>query len=92
MSTRCDGTRSRAEIPLLKVLKRPYVLLLGSSAKHKNVHVILEQAEGLDAAGIDIVVVRRSFEYFFGESRRTFQRGNIHNAGYVSDDDLAALL
>jgi hypothetical protein len=35
---------SRAEVPLLKVLKRPYVLLLGSSAKHKNVDVILEQA------------------------------------------------
>jgi len=34
-----------------------YVLLLGSSAKHKNVHVILEQARGFDAAGIDIVVV-----------------------------------
>jgi hypothetical protein len=38
-------------------LNRPYVLLLGSSAKHKNVHVILEQARGLDAARIDIVVV-----------------------------------
>src|SRR5713226_374796 len=38
---------SRAEIPLLKVLKRPYVLLLGSSAKHKNVDVILKQAQGL---------------------------------------------
>jgi hypothetical protein len=34
-----------AENPLLKFLKRPCVLLLGSRAKHKKVHVILEQAQ-----------------------------------------------
>jgi glycosyltransferase involved in cell wall biosynthesis len=55
---------SRAAIPRLKVLKRPYVLLLGSSSKHKNVHVVLEQAQGLDAAGIDIVVVGAASSIF----------------------------
>jgi glycosyltransferase involved in cell wall biosynthesis len=54
----------RAEIPLLKVLKRPYVLLLGSSARHKNVNVLLAQAPGLDAAGIDIVVVSAASSIF----------------------------
>jgi glycosyltransferase involved in cell wall biosynthesis len=81
---------SRAEIPLLKVLKRPYVLLLGSSAKHKNVDVILEQARGLDAAGIDIVVVGAASS-IFSANAPDYQGSNIHHAGYVSDNDLAAL-
>jgi glycosyltransferase involved in cell wall biosynthesis len=80
----------RAEIPLLKVLKRPYVLLLGSSAKHKNVPVILEQARGLDAAGIDIVVVGGASS-IFSANAPDYQQANIHHAGYVGDEDLAAL-
>jgi hypothetical protein len=54
----------RAEIPLLKVLKRPYILLLGSSAKHKNVHVILEQARGLDTMAANLSS-SRDIEHFF---------------------------
>jgi glycosyltransferase involved in cell wall biosynthesis len=46
----------RARLPLIGSLKRPYVLLLGSRAKHKNIDVVLEQAQALDHAGIDIVV------------------------------------
>jgi glycosyltransferase involved in cell wall biosynthesis len=80
----------RAELPLLKILKRPYVLLLGSSAKHKNVHVIFEQARGLDAAGIDIVVVGATSSIFSAHGP-DYQRSNIHHAGFVGDDDLAAL-
>jgi glycosyltransferase involved in cell wall biosynthesis len=81
---------SRARIPLLSALDRPYVLLLGSIAKHKNVSVVLKQAEGLDAAGIDIVVVGGASNIFTAYASN-FQRSNIHYAGYVSDDDLAAL-
>lgn len=81
---------SRAEIPLLNALNRPYVLLLGSSAKHKNIDVILRQAQGLDEAGIDIVVVGAASS-IFSASAQAFQRSNIHYAGYVGDDDLAAL-
>jgi glycosyltransferase involved in cell wall biosynthesis len=80
----------RAEIPLLNKLKRPFVLLLGSRAKHKNVHVILEQAQGLDEAGIDIVVVGAASSIFSGDEL-TFRSSNVHYAGYVGDDDLAAL-
>jgi glycosyltransferase involved in cell wall biosynthesis len=80
----------RAQIPLLKTLKRPYVLLLGSRAKHKNVHVVLDQAQELDAAGIDIVVVGAASSIFSAEAA-DFQRPNIHHVGYVGDDDLAAL-
>ena len=81
---------SRAELPLIKVLKRPYVLLLGSRAKHKNVQVVLEQAQGLDAAGIDIVVVGAASS-IFSANVSNLQRSSIHHAGYVGDDDLAAL-
>jgi glycosyltransferase involved in cell wall biosynthesis len=80
---------SRAQIPLINALKRPYVLLLGSSAKHKNVDVILKQAQGLDAAGIDIVVVGAASS-IFAANEPAFQRSNIHHAGYVGEDDLAA--
>ena len=80
----------RAKNPLIGALKRPYVLLLGSRARHKNVDVILGQAQGLDEAGIDVVVA--------GEGSSVFAPGgllerhaNIHYAGYVLEDDLAAL-
>jgi glycosyltransferase involved in cell wall biosynthesis len=71
-------------------LQRPYVLLLGSMAKHKNVDVVLEQAQGLDAAGIDIVVVGGASS-IFSAGVSEFQGSNVHHVGYVSDDDLAAL-
>jgi glycosyltransferase involved in cell wall biosynthesis len=80
----------RATISLIGALKRPYVLLLGSSAKHKNVEVILNQAPGLDAAGIDIVVVGAASS-IFSANEPASQGSNIHYAGYVGDDDLAAL-
>jgi glycosyltransferase involved in cell wall biosynthesis len=64
--------------------------LLGSKAKHKNIHVIIEQAEELEAAGIDIVVVG-GISSIFSSSVPDFHRANVHQAGYVSDDDLAAL-
>jgi glycosyltransferase involved in cell wall biosynthesis len=80
----------RARNPLINGLKRPYVILLGSRAKHKNVDIILEQAEALDAAGIDIVVTGAASS-IFSASASDFRRSNIHHTGYVSDDDLAAL-
>jgi glycosyltransferase involved in cell wall biosynthesis len=81
---------SRATIPLLAALKRPYVLLQGGHAKHKNVDVILDQAQGLDDAGIDIVVVGAASNVF-STNAPALSRSNIHQAGYVGDDDLAAL-
>ncbi len=80
----------RATIPLLKDLRRPFVLLLGSSAKHKNVRIVLEQAPGLDEAGIDIVVVGTGSS-IFSANMPAFARSNIHYTGYVNDDDLSAL-
>jgi glycosyltransferase involved in cell wall biosynthesis len=80
----------RASLPLLNARNRPYVLLLGSRAKHKNVKVILDQAQELDAAGIDIVVVG-AISNIFSADAPDYERSNVQYAGYVGDDDLAAL-
>ncbi len=61
----------------------------GQQFEDKNVHVVLEQAQGLDAAGIDIVVVGAASS-IFSANAPSYQRSNIHHAGYVGDDDLAA--
>jgi glycosyltransferase involved in cell wall biosynthesis len=74
----------------LGALKRPYILLLGSSAKHKNIDIILRQAQAFDEAGIDVVVAGGS-SGIFAANEPTAQRLNIHHAGFVGDDELAAL-
>lgn len=79
-----------SELALLEKLKRPYLLLLGSRAKHKNNQVIIAQAEALDQAGMDIVVVGGASSIFASEAVK-IARSNVHYTGYVSDNDLAAL-
>jgi glycosyltransferase involved in cell wall biosynthesis len=85
---RWDATRSRN--PILASMKRPFVLLLGSRARHKNIEIVLDQAEALEAAGIDIIVVGGGSDIFAAGGPAS-HRANVHDAGYVSDDDLAAL-
>jgi glycosyltransferase involved in cell wall biosynthesis len=85
---RWDARRARNS--LVSAIKRPYVLLLGSTARHKNIDVILRQAEALDEAGIDIVVAGGAFTIFTADST-VAGRSNIHRLGFVGDDDLAAL-
>jgi glycosyltransferase involved in cell wall biosynthesis len=80
----------RARLPLIATLTRPYVLLLGSSAKHKNIDVVLEQAQALDEAGIDIVVAGGASSIFAARDE-VAGRSNIHHTGFVGDDELAAL-
>jgi glycosyltransferase involved in cell wall biosynthesis len=81
---------SRAKVPLLDALQRPYVLLLGSRAKHKNIQIVLDQAQALDAAGIDIVVVGAASNIFTTSGPESLGT-NVHHVGYVGDDELAAL-
>jgi glycosyltransferase involved in cell wall biosynthesis len=80
----------RAQIPLLRTMKRSYVLVLGSTARHKNVDVILRQATALDEAGIDILIAGGS-SGIFAESVQEVKQPNVHHLGFVRDDDLAAL-
>lgn len=68
---------------------RPFVLLLGSRARHKNAGFILRQAPALDALGLDLVVAGGSAQIF--AQMQTVDAANIHRLGYVSDDDLAWL-
>jgi glycosyltransferase involved in cell wall biosynthesis len=81
----------RAKILIAKITTRPYVLLLGSTATHKNVGAVLGQAPGLDTAGIDIVVVGGTSSIFSATAPKDHLQSNIHHTGYVGDDDLAAL-
>lgn len=68
---------------------RPFVLLLGSRARHKNAEFILRQAETLDAMGVDLVVAGGSAAIFAGTE--LVDARNIHRLGFVKDDDLAWL-
>jgi glycosyltransferase involved in cell wall biosynthesis len=79
----------RADLPLIRTLKRPYIFMLGSTARHKNIDVILNQAAALDEAGLDIVVAGGGSGIFAASAQ--VSRPNIHQLGFVGDDDLAAL-
>jgi glycosyltransferase involved in cell wall biosynthesis len=80
----------RARLPFLATSKRPYVLLLGSNAKHKNIDIILKQAQALGESGIEIVVAGGVTKNFAANATQV-KRPNIHYVGFVDDDDLAAL-
>ena len=69
---------------------RPYVLLLGSNAAHKNLGLVLKLAEELDRLGLDIRVTGAASAIFAESS--IAKAKNVIEVGYVDDDDLAALL
>jgi glycosyltransferase involved in cell wall biosynthesis len=81
---------SRSKLAETVTLRRPYVLLLGSLAKHKNIGRILELADVLDELGLDIRVVGTAAAIF--RSERGAAAPNLTFLGQVSDDDLAFLL
>ena len=69
---------------------RPFVLALGSRARHKNFDLLLSIATRLDARGIDVLIAGGA-----GAQFATMAAGhtapNVHFLGFVADDDLAAL-
>lgn len=81
--------------PSLSVLQRqlgsgrPFVLVLGSRARHKNINAVLQEAEFLDELGLDIAVAGASAPAFAGVD--LVSRKNVRWLGTVSDDDLAWL-
>jgi glycosyltransferase involved in cell wall biosynthesis len=85
---RWDADRSKLAETI--ALRRPYILLLGSLAKHKNIRRILELADVLDELGLDIRVVGSAAAIF--QSERGAVAPNLAFLGAVSDDDLAFLL
>ncbi len=70
-------------------MSRPFVLLLGSRAKHKNADLILGLADALDARGLDLVVAGGQAGIFAALAES--HAANIRWLGVVSDDDLALL-
>lgn len=80
---------ARSDLPACLDGIRPFVLLLGSRARHKNAAFILRQAAALDALGIDLVVAGGSAAIF--SPTESVRASNIHGLGFVTDDDLAWL-
>lgn len=69
--------------------RRPFVLLIGSVARHKNLELVLNQSEALEDLGLDIVVAGGTAS-IFAESAK-LRRTSISWLGRVTDDDLAYL-
>ncbi len=70
--------------------ERPFVLAIGSRAKHKNLGLLVAIAEQLDEWGIDLVFAGGGAEIF--TAGELGGRRNVYRIGRVSDDDLAYLL
>jgi glycosyltransferase involved in cell wall biosynthesis len=81
---------SNANPAILDRLSRPFVLMLGSRARHKNTRIVLDSARDLDACGIDLVVAGGGADCFAPVEGQP-DSPNILRLGRVSDDDLAAL-
>jgi glycosyltransferase involved in cell wall biosynthesis len=84
---RWNAARSSLDADLLR---RPYVLLLASRARHKNIGLIVGLAAELDALGLDVKIAGGSARIF--QPERWAQSPNVSNLGRVSDDDLARLM
>lgn len=68
---------------------RPFVLAIGSGARHKNMSLLIDIAPSLAASGINIVIAGGNE---IGERSAARLPANVHMCGRVSDDDLAYLL
>lgn len=76
------------ELPV-QVGDRPFVLAIGSGAKHKNMSLLIEIAPSLAASGINIVIAGGDE---IEERSAARLPANVHLCGRVPDDDLAYLL
>jgi glycosyltransferase involved in cell wall biosynthesis/polysaccharide pyruvyl transferase WcaK-like protein len=86
---RWDASKSRLKVA--QHIHRPFVLLLGSRARHKNINIVLRNHSALNRHGIDIVVAGGSAKAFATDSTAALTAPNIHWLGYVDDNELAAL-
>jgi len=80
---------SRATVAATYRFERPFVLLVGSLAKHKNWSLVAKISKELSDAGIDIVAVGAGGAEFSQIDKGGF--GSFRLLGRVSDDDLAWL-
>lgn len=69
---------------------RPFVIALGSRARHKNLQLLFDIAPRLDANGIDIILAGGGADIYAAENLPSFP--NVKVLGYVTDHDLAFLM
>jgi glycosyltransferase involved in cell wall biosynthesis/GT2 family glycosyltransferase len=69
---------------------RPFVLAIGSRARHKNLALLIGLAASLDELGLDLVIAGGGAGIFTGEELATAP--NVTLLGRVSDHDLALLM
>lgn len=79
----------RATITLGAITARPFVVMLGSAALHKNLALVRSIAPELGARGIDCVVTGGGAGVF--ATGTTDEAGPVITVGHVSDDDIALL-
>ena len=70
--------------------QRPFVLALGSRARHKNLGLLLRLAPELAALGIDLVVAGGQANIYAQEDLQ--DADNVKQLGVVTDHDLAYLM
>jgi glycosyltransferase involved in cell wall biosynthesis len=68
------------------------ILVIGSPAPHKNVHMLLDLADELAAAGLQLAIAGAADPNVFSKATPRFHAPNIFWLGPVTDDGLAALL
>ena len=71
---------------------RPFVLLLGSRARHKNIDLLLRLVPALAERGLDLVLTGGCSAIFSASDREPDTAANLHRLGAVSDDELAGLM
>lgn len=83
--------RWRPEASTLEVdalTRRPFVVMLGSRAPHKNLALVRQIAPALAEKGIDVVVVGDAGSVFAGGQS---DDGGLIATGRIADDDIARL-
>ncbi|MGV1867348.1 MULTISPECIES: glycosyltransferase [unclassified Rhizobium] len=89
-----DPAKAQIAPDFIQVLEattgRPFVLVLGSRARHKNLSLLVNAAPDLDAIGINLVVAGGGDGIYAADILQS--RPNVKFIGRVTDDDLAYLL
>lgn len=78
--------------PAAMTADRPFVLALGSRARHKNLDLLARIAPALSGLGIDIVIAGGEGAVFAEAGGATAGAPNLIHLGRVSDHDLAWLM
>ncbi|MDM9625169.1 glycosyltransferase [Rhizobium sp. S152] len=85
-----DRAELAPQLPSLVNANRPFVLALGSRARHKNLSLLIDIAPVLDEMKLDVVIAGGGDGIFAEHALK--HRPNVHFLGRVSDHDLAYLL